>query len=157
MPRTAPLLLSVLWFSIFACLAGFSTSYAMLFALRALFGLGMGGEWGAGMPLVMEHWPTRLRGLASGLLLGGWYWGYLLAAAAFQSLSGSMITGAKVLRRSARVASARTQREVTERGDQSTITLFAAFSAFNRSKWLTNPTSTPTFLPLPTFQCRRGE
>jgi MFS transporter, SHS family, lactate transporter len=56
----------------------------MLFALRALFGLGMGGEWAAGMPLVFEHWPTRLRGLVSGLMLGGWYWGYLLAAATFQ-------------------------------------------------------------------------
>ena len=82
--RKLPLMLSVLWFSIFACLSGFSTSYAMLFALRALFGLGMGGEWAAGMPLVLEHWPTKLRGLASGLLLGGWYWGYLLAAAVFQ-------------------------------------------------------------------------
>jgi SHS family lactate transporter-like MFS transporter len=82
--RKLPLMLSVLWFSLFAFLSGFSTSYAMLFAFRALFGLGMGGEWGAGMPLVMEHWPTRLRGLASGLLLGGWYWGYLLAAVVFQ-------------------------------------------------------------------------
>lgn len=82
--RKLPLLLSVLWFSLFAFLSGFSTSYAMLFGLRALFGLGMGGEWAAGMPLVMEHWPTKLRGLVSGLLLGGWYWGYLLAAAAFQ-------------------------------------------------------------------------
>lgn len=82
--RKLPLMLSVLWFSLFACLSGFSTSYAMLFAFRALFGLGMGGEWAAGMPLVLEHWPTRLRGLASGLMLGGWYWGYLLAAAAYQ-------------------------------------------------------------------------
>lgn len=82
--RKLPLMLSVLWFSLFACLSGFSTSYAMLFAFRALFGLGMGGEWAAGMPLVLEHWPTRLRGLASGLMLGGWYWGYLLAAAVFQ-------------------------------------------------------------------------
>lgn len=82
--RKLPLMLSVLWFSLFACLSGFSTSYAMLFAFRALFGLGMGGEWAAGMPLVLEHWPTRLRGLVSGLMLGGWYWGYLLAAAAFQ-------------------------------------------------------------------------
>ncbi len=84
--RKLPLLISVLWFSLFACLAGFSTSYAMLFALRALFGLGMGGEWAAGMPLVLEHWPTKLRGLVSGMLLGGWYWGYLLAAATFQFL-----------------------------------------------------------------------
>ena len=82
--RKLPLTLSILWFSLFAALCGFSTSYAMLFAFRALFGLGMGGEWAAGMPLVLEHWPTRLRGLVSGLMLGGWYWGYLLAAAVFQ-------------------------------------------------------------------------
>ncbi len=82
--RKLPLMLSVLWFSLFAFLSGFSTSYAMLFGLRALFGLGMGGEWAAGMPLVFEHWPTRLRGLVSGMMLGGWYWGYLLAAATFQ-------------------------------------------------------------------------
>ena len=81
--RKLPLMLSVIWFSIFAALCGFSTSYAMLFAFRALFGLGMGGEWAAGMPLVLEHWPTKLRGLASGLMLGGWYWGYLLAAATY--------------------------------------------------------------------------
>jgi SHS family lactate transporter-like MFS transporter len=82
--RKLPLMLAVIWFSLFAFLSGFSTSYTMLFAFRALFGLGMGGEWAAGMPLVFEHWPARLRGLASGLLLGGWYWGYLLAAIVFQ-------------------------------------------------------------------------
>jgi SHS family lactate transporter-like MFS transporter len=82
--RKLPLTLSIIWFSIFAALCGFSSSYAMLFALRALFGLGMGGEWAAGMPLVLEHWPTKLRGFASGLLLGGWYWGYLLASTVFQ-------------------------------------------------------------------------
>ena len=82
--RKLPLMLSLLWLSLFACLSGFSTSYTMLFALRALFGLGMGGVWAAGMPLVFEHWPTRLRGLASGMMLGGWYWGYLLAAATFE-------------------------------------------------------------------------
>ena len=81
--RKLPLMLSILWFSLFAFLSGFSTSYAMLFALRALFGIGMGGVWAAGMPLALEHWPTRLRGLASGLLQGGWFWGYMLAALTF--------------------------------------------------------------------------
>ena len=81
--RKLPLMLSILWFSLFAFLSGFSTSYAMLFAFRALFGIGMGGEWAAGMPLALEHWPTRLRGLASGLLQGGWYWGYILSAFTF--------------------------------------------------------------------------
>src|SRR4029077_17677265 len=82
--RKYPLMLSVLWFSLFAFLSGFSSSYTMLFGLRALFGIGMGGMWGAGMARITEHWPAPLRGLVSGLLLGGWYWGYLLAAAAFQ-------------------------------------------------------------------------
>src|SRR5262249_8054078 len=49
--RRLPLLLSILWFSLFAGLSGFATSYPMLFGFRALFGIGMGGEWAAGMPL----------------------------------------------------------------------------------------------------------
>ena len=81
--RKLPLMLSILWFSIFAFLSGFSTSYAMLFAFRALFGIGMGGEWAAGMPLALEHWPARYRGLASGLLQGGWYWGFIVSALTF--------------------------------------------------------------------------
>src|SRR6516162_5366280 len=82
--RKRPLIFSVLWFSVFACLSGFSTSYAMLFAFRALFGIGMGGEWAAGMPLVFEHWPTHLRGIASGLLQGGYSWGFMLSAFAYR-------------------------------------------------------------------------
>src|ERR1700704_220152 len=46
--RKGPLLLSILWFSMFAFLSGFSSSYTMLFGLRALFGIGMGGMWAAG-------------------------------------------------------------------------------------------------------------
>src|SRR5512145_2162926 len=84
--RKLPLMLSILWFSVFAALSGFSTSYAMLFAFRALFGIGMGGEWAAGMPLVIEHWPARLRGIASGLLQGGYSSGYIISAAVFTSL-----------------------------------------------------------------------
>jgi SHS family lactate transporter-like MFS transporter len=82
--RKGPLMVSILWFSIFAFLSGFSTSYAMLFAFRALFGLGMGGEWAAGMPLALEHWPAHLRGIASGLLQGGFSWGFMLSALVFQ-------------------------------------------------------------------------
>jgi len=84
--RKLPLVISILWFSLFAFLSGFSRSYAMLFALRALFGIGMGGEWAAGTPLALEHWPARFRGLASGMLQGGFFWGYLLAAVAFQTI-----------------------------------------------------------------------
>jgi MFS transporter, SHS family, lactate transporter len=81
--RKIPLMISIVWFSLFAGLSGFASSYTMLFALRALFGIGMGGEWAAGMPLTLEHWPSRLRGVASGLLQGGFGWGYILSALAF--------------------------------------------------------------------------
>ena len=59
--RKLPLMLSIIWFSLFTVLSGFSTSYAVLFACRALFGIGMGGEWAAGMPLALEHLPDRLQ------------------------------------------------------------------------------------------------
>ena len=55
------LMLSIIWFTLFAFLSGFSRSYTMLFGLRALFGIGMGGEWAAGTPLALEHWPARSR------------------------------------------------------------------------------------------------
>src|SRR5262249_59619572 len=60
--RNGPLMFSILWYSIFSFLGGFSTSYPMLFAIRALFGLGMGRVWAARMPLALEHWPAPLCG-----------------------------------------------------------------------------------------------
>jgi SHS family lactate transporter-like MFS transporter len=84
--RKGPLMLSILWFSLFAFLSGFSTSYAMLFAFRALFGIGMGGEWAAGMPLTLEHWPAHLRGTASGMLQSGFSWGFILSSLVFQTI-----------------------------------------------------------------------
>jgi SHS family lactate transporter-like MFS transporter len=84
--RKLPLMLSIIWFSLFTVLSGFSTSYTVLFACRALFGIGMGGEWAAGMPLALEHLPDRLRGAAAGILQGAWAWGYVLSAIVFQTL-----------------------------------------------------------------------
>ena len=84
--RKLPLILSIVWFSLFTVLSGFSTSYATLFACRALFGIGMGGEWAAGMPLALEHLPDRLRGAAAGILQGAWAWGYISSALVFQTL-----------------------------------------------------------------------
>jgi MFS family permease len=82
--RKRPLMYSILWYSLFTFLSGFSTSYAVLMFCRALFGLGMGGVWTAGMPLALEHWPARLRGLASGLLQSGYSLGFVLSAIVYQ-------------------------------------------------------------------------
>lgn len=82
--RKGPLMFSILWYSGFAFLSGFSTSYGMLFTCRALFGIGMGGVWAAGMPLTLEHWPAHLRGAASGMMQSGYSLGFLLSALVFQ-------------------------------------------------------------------------
>ena len=82
--RKGPLMFSILWYSVFSFLGGFSTSYGMLFAIRALFGIGMGGVWAAGMPLTLEHWPAHLRGTASGLMQSGYSMGFLLSSLVFE-------------------------------------------------------------------------
>src|SRR3954465_11406191 len=82
--RKFPLMFSILWYSLFAFLGGFSTSYRMLFMFRALFGIGMGGVWAAGMPLAIEHWPQHLRGRVSGMLQSGYSTGFMLSAFAFE-------------------------------------------------------------------------
>ncbi len=81
--RKWPLMFSILWYSAFAFFGGFSTSYRMLFALRALFGIGMGGVWTSGMPLAIEHWPVHLRGRVSGMLQSGYSTGFMLSAFVF--------------------------------------------------------------------------
>ena len=82
--RKPPLLFSIVWYSVFAFLSGFSTSYGILFTLRALFGIGMGGVWAAGMPLALENWPAHLRGIASGMMQSGYSMGFLLSSIVFQ-------------------------------------------------------------------------
>lgn len=82
--RKGPILFSIAWYTAFAFLSGASTSYVMLFAFRGLFGIGMGGMWAAGMPLALEHWPQHLRGIASGILQGGYSFGFLLSSLVFQ-------------------------------------------------------------------------
>jgi SHS family lactate transporter-like MFS transporter len=91
--RKGPLMFSILWYSVFAFLSGFSTSYRMLFALRALFGIGMGGVWAAGMPLTLEHWPAHLRGTASGMMQSGYSMGFLLSSLVFEFVYPLVNTG----------------------------------------------------------------
>src|SRR5438067_152007 len=78
--RRLPLIIDLIFFSIVEVLSGLAPNFATFFALRALFGVGMGGEWGVGASLAMEKVPPRLRGVLSGLLQEGYAAGYLLAA-----------------------------------------------------------------------------
>lgn len=78
--RRLPLMLDLVFFSVVEVLSGLAPTYTSFLVLRALFGIGMGGEWGVGATLAMEKAPSRLRGVLSGLLQEGYAAGYLLAA-----------------------------------------------------------------------------
>jgi len=80
--RRIPLMANVIYFSIIELACGFAPNYTVFLILRALFGIGMGGEWGVGASLAMEAAPTRWRGILSGILQSGYSIGYLLAAMA---------------------------------------------------------------------------
>jgi SHS family lactate transporter-like MFS transporter len=81
--RRLPLMIDLVFYSVVEVLTGFAPNYVVFLVLRALFGIGMGGEWGVGATLVMEKAPPRLRGLLSGFLQQGYALGYLLAAIAY--------------------------------------------------------------------------
>jgi SHS family lactate transporter-like MFS transporter len=80
--RRVPLMVNIVFFSLVEMLCGFAPNYAVFFVLRALYGIGMGGEWGVGASLALESVPTKWRGVLSGVLQNGYSVGYLLAALA---------------------------------------------------------------------------
>ncbi|MBJ7289505.1 MFS transporter [Williamsia sp.] len=81
--RRTPLIVDVCFYSVVGFCCAFAPNYWVLFALRLLYGLGMGGEWGLGAALSMEKVPAHRRGFFSGILQGGYAGGYLLASVAF--------------------------------------------------------------------------
>ena len=78
--RKLPLMLSVIWLALCDGAVALAPTFTWVLVLRTLFGFGMGAEWTSGATLAMENWPERSRGIASGILHGGWSIGYLLAA-----------------------------------------------------------------------------
>jgi SHS family lactate transporter-like MFS transporter len=84
--RRIPLMANVVYFSMLELASGFAPNYTVFLILRALFGIGMGGEWGVGASLAMEAAPPRWRGILSGILQSGYSIGYLLAAIAARTV-----------------------------------------------------------------------
>jgi SHS family lactate transporter-like MFS transporter len=78
--RRIPLMLDIVFYSVIELLTAFSPNFTAFLILRALFGIGMGGEWGLGASLLMETLPAKARGLFSGILQQGYAFGFLLAA-----------------------------------------------------------------------------
>jgi MFS family permease len=85
--RARILQITVLWFSLFTFLSGFTHNFAELFFTRAMQGLGFGGEWAVGSVLVAEIIDARHRGKATGLVQSSWSVGWAAAALAFWGVS----------------------------------------------------------------------
>ncbi len=78
--RRVPMMANLIFYSAVEVATAFAPNLTVFLILRALFGIGMGGEWGVGTSLVMEKVPPRWRGILSGILQEGYAAGYLIAA-----------------------------------------------------------------------------
>ncbi len=81
--RRIPLMADIIFYSVMELATAFAPNFTVFLILRALFGIGMGGEWGLGASLTMESLPVAARGLCSGILQQGYAFGYLLAAVTY--------------------------------------------------------------------------
>ena len=68
MGRRTSLLLTLGVFSLGAILSAFSWDFTSLLIFRAIAGIGLGGEWGAGMVLFNEVWDKNRRGFGSAFI-----------------------------------------------------------------------------------------
>ena len=71
---------TILWFATCTALIGFAQNYEQILILRAIQGLGFGGEWAVGAVLMGEMVRTEYRGRAVGTVQSGWAIGWGLAA-----------------------------------------------------------------------------
>jgi MFS family permease len=71
---------TIIWFSVCTVAIGFTQDFNQLFVLRALQGLGFGGEWAVGAVLMGEIVRAEHRGKAVGTVQSGWAIGWGLAA-----------------------------------------------------------------------------
>lgn len=71
---------TIIWFSICTVAIGFARNFEELFVLRAVQGLGFGGEWAVGSVLMGEIVRAQHRGKAVGTVQSGWAVGWGAAA-----------------------------------------------------------------------------
>jgi SHS family lactate transporter-like MFS transporter len=84
--RRPILMVNVVSYSLCELASAAAPNLPVLLALRAVFGLAMGGEWGVGAALALETLPAKNRGFFSGLLQEGYVLGFLLASLVFRFL-----------------------------------------------------------------------
>src|SRR5271155_3001772 len=84
--RVRMLQITILWYSVFTFLCAFAQNFEQLFVLRALHGLGFGGEWAAGAVLMGEVIRDKYRGRGVGIVQTGWAVGWGASALIYTAL-----------------------------------------------------------------------
>jgi MFS family permease len=84
--RVRMLQITILWYSVFTFLCAFAQNFEQLFVLRALHGLGFGGEWAAGAVLMGEVIRDKYRGRGVGIVQTGWAVGWGASALVYTGL-----------------------------------------------------------------------
>src|SRR5580692_4923616 len=88
--RVRILQVTILWYAFFTFLCGFAQDFNQLFVLKALQGLGFGGEWAAGAVLMGEVIRDKYRGRAVGFVQTGWSVGWGAAALLYTILIATL-------------------------------------------------------------------
>lgn len=78
--RVRVLTWTIVLFAVFTGLCALAQGYWDLLIYRTIAGIGLGGEFGIGMALVAEAWPSSKRARASSYVGLGWQAGVLAAA-----------------------------------------------------------------------------
>jgi len=80
--RKQALLLTLVLLASGSLLSALAWNFSSLLAFRVITGIGVGGEWGAGMVLLNEVWPAHRRGFGSSLVQAMSSFGTALASIA---------------------------------------------------------------------------
>jgi MFS family permease len=78
--RVRSMIITVIIYAVFTGLSGFTWNWQQLAVCRFLGAVGLGGEWGLGVALVMETWPNASRPVLAGLIGGAANVGFIAAA-----------------------------------------------------------------------------
>lgn len=84
--RKWPFIINNLLFIVLELGTGFTQTYGQFLAVRALFGIAMGGLYGNAAATALEDCPEAARGIISGMLQQGYAFGYLMATAFSRAL-----------------------------------------------------------------------
>jgi MFS family permease len=79
--RVRTLVLTILIYAVFTGLTGFVRAPWQFAACRFFSAVGLGGEWGLGVALVMETWPRATRPVLAGLLGAAANFGFFFSTA----------------------------------------------------------------------------